>query len=396
MRSSLLLLFSTFCVSLLPVRTAASVASLQTTIDSLLTDSIWQTAQVGIYIYDVTADSALYAFNAHQRMRPASTEKVVTAVSALDNLGPNHKLTTRLATTGSVGDGVLRGDLWLVGGMDPLFTTSDLQGLTRSLRTQGIDSIAGRVCFDLSMKDTLRYGWGWCWDDDNHVLTPLLYDRKPLTANQVLSMLRREGIGLANKTVQTLPPPSGRKVEATPLNYQSAHTLAEVLMPMMKESDNLYAESVFYQLAARTGRPLAGRKQAIGLIHNTLKRAGIDPAAMQIADGSGLSLYNYQTPVTLAGMLIYAARNNVIYQTLNESLPIAAVDGTLKNRMKDTPAAGVVRAKTGTVTGVTSLAGYAPNAQGHLIAFAIIVNGLQKGAPGRTLQDNICLAIVQH
>mgnify|MGYP002869706417 CR=1 FL=1 len=129
--------------SLLPLLAQAH-ADLNATIDSLLTDSIWQTAQVGICIYDISADSTLYAFNAHQRMRPASTEKVVTAVAALDNLGPSHPFRTRAYTTASIANGVLQGDLWLVGGMDPTLTAVHLQRLAGQIRAQGIDSIAGR------------------------------------------------------------------------------------------------------------------------------------------------------------------------------------------------------------------------------------------------------------
>ena len=381
---------------LLPIRAVADSSVLVATIDSLLTDSIWQTAEVGIYIYDITADSALYAFNAHQRMRPASTEKVVTAVAALDNLGPDYVFATRFATTGTVTEGVLQGDLWLKGGMDPLLSSSHLQSLCTTLHSQGIDSIAGRLCFDVSMKDTLQYGWGWCWDDDNHVLTPLLLNRKPLMLKQLTASLREAGIQTKpNSSTPSLPSFAAMPKTAVPL-VEASTKLTSVLQDMMKESDNLHAECMFYLLAARSGRPWASRKQAVGLIQNTFRRAGINPVSVQVADGSGLSLYNYQTPFTLARLLVFAAHNNVISQTLSAALPIAGVDGTLKTRMKGTAAEGNIRAKTGTLTGVTSLVGYATDAGQHLIAFSIIVNGLQKGAPGRTLQDNICVAIAQN
>lgn len=381
---------------LLPIRAVADSSVLVATIDSLLTDSIWQTAEVGIYIYDITADSALYSFNAHQRMRPASTEKVVTAVAALDNLGPDYVFATRFATTGTVTEGVLQGDLWLKGGMDPLLSSSHLQSLCATLHSQGIDSIAGHLCFDVSMKDTLQYGWGWCWDDDNHVLTPLLLNRKPLMLKQLTASLREAGIQTKpNSSTPSLPSFAAMPKTAVPL-VEASTKLTSVLQDMMKESDNLHAECMFYLLAARSGRPWASRKQAVGLIQNTFRRAGINPASVQVADGSGLSLYNYQTPFTLARLLVFASHNNVIYQTLSAALPIAGVDGTLKTRMKGTAAEGNIRAKTGTLTGVTSLVGYATDARQHLIAFSIIVNGLQKGAPGRTLQDNICVAIAQN
>ena len=378
------------CLALFLVHTSRAQEGLLAAIDSLLADSVWQTAQVGICLYDVTADSTIYAYNANQRMRPASTEKVITAIAALDNLGPAHPFNTQLFVTGETINGVLQGDLWVRGGMDPLFMTTDLQCICDSLHAQGIDSITGRVCLDLSMKDSLQWGWGWCWDDDNYTLTPLLMERKPLEEMQLIEALRAVGIHIAPAMRQQ--PAVVCPSNASPILLHST-PLTAVLMPMMKESDNLHAECVFYLLAARSGRPWSGRKQAVNLIQNTLRRAGVDPAMVQVADGSGLSLYNYQTPYVLTRMLIYAAHNPTIYQALTHALPIAGVDGTLKTRMRGTAAAGNVRAKTGTVTGVTSLAGYATRPDDHLIAFAIIVNGLQKGAVGRTLQDDICTVI---
>ena len=114
-----------------------------------------------------------------------------------------------------------------------------------------------------------------------------------------------------------------------------------------------------------------------------------------VADGSGLSLYNYQTPETFTRLLTYAAaRQDSIYLPLLEALPIAGVDGTLEKRMKDTPAAANVRAKTGSVSAVSTLVGYTTQrSTGHVFAFAILNNGLPRMAEGRTLQDKICVLL---
>ena len=102
-------------------------------LDSLLTaqDSLLQTSQLGLHIVDLTAGVVLYARGEHQRMRPASTEKVVTAVCALDALGPGYTLDTRLMATGEVNGGVLKGDLYVRGAMDPLLTQADVARMAK-------------------------------------------------------------------------------------------------------------------------------------------------------------------------------------------------------------------------------------------------------------------------
>ena len=111
-----------------------------------------------------------------------------------------------------------------------------------------------------------------------------------------------------------------------------------------------------------------------------------------IADGSGLSLYNYQTPATFTRLLAFAAaQQENIFQPLLAALPVAGVDGTLRNRMAGTAAAVAVRAKTGTVTGVSSLVGYTTQrSTNHVLAFAIMNQGVPTGAQGRAFQDEVC------
>ena len=95
----------------------------------------------------------------------------------------------------------------------------------------------------------------------------------------------------------------------------------------------------------------------------------------------------------LAKLLIYAYRKSSIIRDLYVSLPIAGEDGTLKKRMKDGPAHINVRAKTGTVTGVSSLAGYAVAANNHMLVFSIINQGIMKADDGRNFQDKVCNAL---
>ncbi len=357
--------------------------SLQLGLSALLQDELFETSQVGICVYDLTDDVMLYTHEAKQRMRPASTEKIVTAVSALSELGADHRLTTRLYFTGDISGSVLRGDLYAVGGFDPCFGRDDMQLFVQTLRAAGIDSIAGNLCADVSMKDTLKWGLGWCWDDEMPVLTPLLYEGKNNFMEIMGQMLQTAGIGYVGISVSRCP------ADAVLLE-QCGRPLITVLKRMMKESDNLYAESVFYQLAAKDGKPYATREDVIYLIERLIGEMGYEPANYVIADGSGVSLYNYLSAELEVAFLRYAYHRADIFKHLYAVLPIAGVDGTLKNRMKRTVAKGNVHAKTGSLEGVSTLTGYLRASNGHDLAFCIMNQGVSSGKAARDFQDKVC------
>jgi D-alanyl-D-alanine carboxypeptidase/D-alanyl-D-alanine-endopeptidase (penicillin-binding protein 4) len=158
---------------------------------------------------------------------------------------------------------------------------------------------------------------------------------------------------------------------------------------MMKDSDNLYAESMYYQIAAHRNHPgkaLYAQRQQKAL----MERAGLNSSHYKLADGSGLSLYNYLSAECLLRLLRYAYQHKPIYEHLLPSLPVAGEDGTLKKRMIGTHAEGNVQAKTGTLTGIISLAGYCTASNGHRLCFAIINQGALSPKAARTYQDKIC------
>lgn len=360
--------------------------NIQARLDSLTKDRMFNSTQLGLMVYDLTDDSTLYLFNARQTMRPASTMKLLTSISALDHLGARYEFRTSLYYTGSVKDSVLTGDLYCVGGMDPLFDTNDMKAFSESVRALGIHTLRGKIVEVRGFKDSDLLGEGWCWDDDNPTLSPLLIDKKDEFASRLAQMLDKDSIFVDGpSTTGTLP-------KSALLLCSRSHPLVDVLEPMMKNSDNLYAESMFYQLGAATGASPAKASHGRQMILKTLKNAGVT-GQYKIADGSGLSLYNYVTPELLAKLLIYAYRKSGIIRYLYVSLPIAGEDGTLKKRMNDSPAHLNVRAKTGTVTGVSSLAGYALAANNHMLVFSIINQGIMKADDGRNFQDKVCKAL---
>ena len=364
--------------------------TIQARLDSLCQLPLFETTQLGLYVFDLTEKQPLYALNAAQRMRPASIEKLITSISCLHYLGGDYNFKTDIRVKGTIANGTLQGDVYIVGGMDPLLSPSDLNTMAKALRSAGINSITGNIYTDLSMKDDLPYGWGWCWDDDYGPLSALMVNAKDDFNSEWNRALTRAGVKRSRVGVrQQQAPADSRSVVCI------THTIDEVLKPILKNSHNIFAECLFYQLAAYSGQKNAGRKQAAKLIYDLIEELGLDSDPFQIADGSGLSLYNYVSPELLVCLLNYAFSKPEIYQHLYPALPIAGVDGTLSNRMQDTPAYNNVRAKTGTVTGISSLAGYLTASNEHVLSFCIINQGISSGRSGRDFQDEVCIALCQ-
>ena len=362
--------------------------NVQYRLDSLMQSELLETSMVGMVVYDLTADSVLYQVNERQALRPASTMKLVTAIAALDRLGGSYQFRTQLYYAGSVEDHVLRGDIYCVGGFDPAFNGDDMRAFSESIQCMGVDTIRGYIIADTSMKDSDLLGEGWCWDDDNPKLSPLSVGRDTDFLGRFLNELYDNGLVLDSVRLTNGILPSDAYMLCTRF-----HSMDQILQRMMKVSDNFYAEAMFYQLAAAAGQRYATAKDAAQVIKQLFHRIGNGKSPYRIADGSGLSLYNYLTPDLEMRLLRYAYRNSNIYQHLLPSLPIAGCDGTLKSRMKGTFAEDNVRAKTGTVAGVSTLAGYCTAANGHRLCFSIMNQGIMKSDDGRRFQDKVCDAL---
>lgn len=358
-------------------------------LDNLLEHDMFETSTVGMMVYDLDADSVLYSHNARLLLRPASTMKLVTAIAAIDRLGGSYQFKTELCYTGEVNDRTLTGNIYCVGGFDPRFNSDDMRAFVEAIHKMGVDTIRGNIYADKSMKDADQFGAGWCWDDDNPALSPLLISRKDSFVERFVSDLLADSLVVEANVGEAQRPDSAYCI------CRRFHTIDQILMRMMKNSDNLYAESMFYQLAASTGTRQASAKQARSVINRLISKVGLNPKRYEIADGSGLSLYNYLSAELEVRLLRYAFQNNNIYMHLRPSLPIAGEDGTLRKRMTGVFTAGNVRAKTGTVQGVSSLAGYCTAANGHRLAFSIINQGIQHHSNGRAFQDRVCTVLCQ-
>lgn len=361
--------------------------NIQYRLDSLLRHPMFETSTVGLEVYDLTADSILYKVNEHQMLRPASTMKLLTAITAIDKLGGSYQFRTQLYYTGKVEDHTLTGDLYCVGGFDPRFNIDDMNAFVESIRCMGVDTIRGSIVADRSMKDADLLGEGWCWDDDNPPLSPLTIGRNTQFVDRFIHQLVDDGVVLDVRISDGTLPDSAFHL------CSRFHSIDQILLRMMKQSDNFYAEAMFYQLAAHQGHRPARAKDAAAIVKRLISKVGLGHRPYRIADGSGLSLYNYLSADLEVRLLRYAYRNSTVYLHLLPSLPVAGSDGTLRNRMRGSFAADNVKAKTGTLEGVSALAGYCTAANDHRLCFSIINQGVMHTSNARRFQDRVCNAL---
>jgi D-alanyl-D-alanine carboxypeptidase/D-alanyl-D-alanine-endopeptidase (penicillin-binding protein 4) len=163
-------------------------------------------------------------------------------------------------------------------------------------------------------------------------------------------------------------------VRGTTLLFDYESPIDSVLRHINKPSDNLAAENLLKTLGGKMkGEPGTSAK-GLSSVREYLGLAGADTTLMILSDGSGLSFYNAISPRAIVALLMEQRRHGDTFASFYESLPVAGTDGTLQNRMKGTAAQGNVHAKTGSLTGVSSLSGYVTCADGTLLAVSILCN----------------------
>lgn len=448
--------------------------SLAQRLDSLQNNPLLKTSEVGITVFDLTEGKSIYRYQDENLYRPASTEKVITSVTALAQLGTTYTMDTQLQYTGIIENDTLKGNLYLIGGFDPEFMEADLDSLVDAVAQSGIRYISDTLVADVSMMDSIYWGPGWSWDDVPNSFQPYLsplmlnrgcvdvtvtptikdslpqitcsptsdyyqvsnqaisrnpmagklkitrnwlhggnqiqvsgnvsrtttetlsiYDSKAFFFHTFTSRLKERGITISATAYADCPIPND-SLTVTPL-YVHRRPINQVLKQALKESDNLCAEAMFHHLAKQYAfHNRVSFEDGTDAINDFMKKnLGFNPEHYRIADGSGVSLYNYVSPRLLLEYLKYAYYHPDIFHPFYESLPIAGIDGTLQYRMKKTPAYRKVHAKTGSVTGVSSLAGYAKAANGHQLAFVIINQNVMKLRQARAFQDRICQLLCQ-
>lgn len=175
------------------------------------------------------------------------------------------------------------------------------------------------------------------------------------------------------------PRPQARRTNAQEIARQLPAPLLDALTIINKDSNNLFAELTLRRLGVANGGS-GGTGDGVLAIAALLTDAGVDPAAYDFADGSGLSAYNRITPRAMTSALLWSARQPW-FETFRGTLPVGGVDGSLEYRFRRTPLQGRIFAKTGSMTGVNALTGYMTADSGRTLAFTIFANDLPQEAP---------------
>jgi D-alanyl-D-alanine carboxypeptidase/D-alanyl-D-alanine-endopeptidase (penicillin-binding protein 4) len=367
----------------------------------------------GAYVYDLSTAAPLFSERADDPRPPASVEKLYTATTALELMGPEATLSTTVLGSGHLGaGGRWEGSLYLHGGGDPTFgspafvaahyggqgtTVSALAGLVRAA---GIRSVTGSIYGDESYFDSLRGepASGYAFDPDlEGDLSGLAFNRgetgsqrgahapAAYAALELRGALRADGITVHSGGAATAP------AGATVLVTAGSPTLATLLGLTLAPSDNFFAETLLKDLGARYGG--AGTTAAgASVVRSTIARIfGLHP---HLLDGSGLSHSDSTTPKQVVSLLT-ALAPSPLGTTLRNGLAIAGHTGTLSERMRRTPASGRCQAKTGTLIGVSNLAGYCQAQNGDILAFAFFTDGIETGS-AHTIQDNMAITLARY
>lgn len=361
-------------------------------------------------VVDVGSGRVLYRKNASQAYVPASTLKLLTATAALSALGPDHRFATRVVQAD-------RGKLILVGGGDPYLSATVSarfpHGASLSVLAR---STAAKLRKSKQTKVTLGYDTslfsGASWHPDwpgkyRDQVTPVgalwvnegrVYGAtgarvpKPAkaAADTFANALRKNGVRVTRV--------SGAKAsrQAPEVAVVRSMPLDRIVEHLLMVSDNDASEVLARQVAVGSGRPgsfLEGRRA----VQAQLQKLGVWDESTRIRDGSGLSRSNRVSARLLTRLLrLDMAGAHPELRAVATGLPVAGVEGSLRIRFYDKAtrsARGLVRGKTGTLTGVHGLAGYVRSPDGALLAYAFLVNDAKDGAAARLWLDKVASAI---
>ncbi len=382
-------------------------------------------SQSGALVVDLGTGRRLYARNAARALVPASNEKLLTTAAALQRLGADARLrtTVRLAPDATLGeDGVVRGDLRLVGAGDPSLTSAGLDALAAEVVAAGVTRLTGGVVGDGTLFDGRRGAPSTGYRADLELggsLGGLVFSHgipgavgpAQAAAARLQILLAARGVKAGLKARALVPAAAVRQAAAVPEDADPAEpaapaepavpatdgvlagldspTIAALAAATNVPSDNFYAEMLLKLLGADAG---AGGTSPAGLavLRSALAELGVRAT---VADGSGLSRGNRVAPDQVVKLLT-VMHASPLAASYEGSLAVVGRSGTVRKRMRGTPAAGACSAKTGTLTGVSALSGVC-RVGGRTLAFSIISNGVYSPAAKRR-EDRMVAAIARY
>ena len=422
-------LFNILITLLLIMTTQAKTYSVA--IDKTIAQSSINKSAVSVSVKDTTTGKVVYKLNDKQPTMPASTLKLITLGASLDTLGYDYEFSTKLYKT-------TNNDLYLKLGADPFLTSAGLNSLMeKAVKDKKITS-PKIIYIDDYIFDKTEWGEGWQWDDDLNPLMPKfssynidknllsiiisptnpgspaqIYTNKfyPITfmnlvttgtANDI-ELNRNNSIapnilnisGTINKQITEEIPINNPKryfilrledaIQSAKMDYYGGfpqkktpttnvylvaeikHPISQAIKAILMDSNNFVAETVFKLAGAKFVNNTGSLQHSQEMLNAYFNKIGIDAQDIKIVDGSGVSKNNIITANFMTDYLVKQFKN----ETLKNSMPTAG-EGTLKNRMlyfKDN-----LRAKTGTLSDVSGIAGYITSRSGKTYAFDIMIN----------------------
>lgn len=376
-------------------------------------DAVSAAGPPGACLMVANGDDVLYEREPDLALIPASATKLVTAAAVLHHLDPGERLTTSVVAADGPDDGVVAGDLWLVGGGDPVLGTqawaahfkrqpvlvTPIEELARRLVEEaGVREIRGRVLGDDSRYDAVRYVPSWparyrtdseigplsaLWVNDGLAAwepDPVPFPDAAQGAAAVLTdLLRQRGVVVAGE------PGAGRAPAGVPtLATLESPSVGDLTSQLLRESDNGTAELLLKEVGLRArgiGSTAAGAEAAMA----SLAERRLPTAGLEMVDGSGLDRGNRLSCRLLMAILGQAPDGGPI----DSGLAVAGVSGTLWKRYVGTPVEGRLRAKTGSLLQVSALAGEVDGRDGTTLTFAYLLNGVDWSREGPRLQDRL-------
>lgn len=417
-------------ITLLLIMTT-QVKTYSAAIDKTIGQSDINKGAVSVSVKDVETGKIIYKLNDTQPTMPASTLKLITLGASLDTLGDNYEFSTKLYKT-------TNNDLYLKLGADPFLTSTGLNSLMEKAVKEKKITTPKIIYIDDYIFDKTEWGEGWQWDDDLNPLMPKfssynidknlldiiispttlgspaqIYTNKfyPITfMNLVITgkendieLNRNNSIapnilnvtGTINKQITEEIPINNPKryfilrledaIKSAKMDYYGSfpqkktpstniylvsevkHPISLAIKAILMDSNNFVAESVFKLAGAKFVNNTGSLQHSQEMLNAYFKKIGIDAQDIKIVDGSGVSKNNIITTDFMTDYLVKQAKN----ETFKNSMPTAG-EGTLKNRMlyfKDN-----LRAKTGTLSDVSGIAGYITSRSGKTYAFDIMIN----------------------
>ena len=365
--------------------------------------------QAGAEVVDPGTGRVLFARGASTLIQPASTTKLVTAIAALDVLGPSARFTTRVVS------GASPGSIVLVGGGDPTLAAgpapasdypqpATLKALAastaRALRAQGRHSVQVNYDASLFTGPPLAPGWPTAYITTGNVtaITSLEVDQgrltgggapedaddpgnfRPRSADPAAQAAQAFAAFLSADGIRVTGPGGQQKAaaHAAALASASSPPLSAIVGWMLRESNNVIAENLARQVALREGRP-ASFSGAAAAVTATARRLGVT-GGIHLVDGSGLSPQDRIAPAALARLVSLAsAGTRGRLRAAITGMPVAGFSGTLAPGQSvfsgfTARSRGLVRAKTGNLSSVATLAGLVYDASGRLLAFAFMTD----------------------